>query len=90
MRYSVLIDGEPGAYGVVFPDLPGCAAMGDTIEGALANTADALRDGIAVVEERGGAVPPPRPLEALRADPDVARALSEGASLAELRDLRAR
>ena len=35
MRYFVMIDGKIGAYGVVFPDLPGCAAMGKTIDGAL-------------------------------------------------------
>jgi len=34
-RYVVLIDqAEDGAYGVVFPDLPGCTAMGDTVEEA--------------------------------------------------------
>jgi predicted RNase H-like HicB family nuclease len=82
MRYFVLLDGEAGAYGVVFPDLPGCVAMGDTAERALANAAEALRDWIALSEENGNPVPPPRALEALRADPDVARALSDGASLA--------
>ena len=37
MRYPALIDGEAGAYGVVFPDLPGCVAMGSTIDEALGN-----------------------------------------------------
>ncbi|HLJ72492.1 MAG TPA: type II toxin-antitoxin system HicB family antitoxin [Roseiarcus sp.] len=82
MRYFVLIDGEAGDYGVAFPDLPGCVAMGDTVEGALANAADALRDWIDLTEENGDSVPPPRPLEALRTDGEVARALSDGASLA--------
>ena len=82
MRYFVVLDGEAGGYGAVFPDLPGCVAMGDTIEGALANAADALRDWIDLSEENGKPAPPPRALEALRADPDVAQALSNGASLA--------
>ena len=31
-RYTALIDGEDGAYGVAFPDLPGCVATGKTRE----------------------------------------------------------
>ena len=44
MEYPALIDGEDGAYGVVFPDIPGVAAMGHTIEEAIRNAGDALRD----------------------------------------------
>ena len=44
MEYPALIDGEDGAYGVVFPDIPGVAAMGNTVEEALRNAEDALRD----------------------------------------------
>ena len=44
MRYPALIDGQAGAYGVVFPDLPGCVAMGSTIDEALRNAQEALRD----------------------------------------------
>ncbi len=42
--YAVEVDGEPGAYGVVFPACPGCCAMGDTVDAALGNAAEALRD----------------------------------------------
>ena len=35
LRYPALLDGEEGAYGVVFPDLPGCVAMGHTVSEAL-------------------------------------------------------
>jgi len=34
-RYTALIDGEAGAYGVSFPDLPGCVAMGRTVDEAV-------------------------------------------------------
>ena len=44
LNYPVLIDGEDGAYGVVFPDIPGIAAMGHTIDEALRNAEDALQD----------------------------------------------
>ena len=82
MRYIALIDGEAGAYGVTIPDLPGCTAMGATVEEALAAAVDAMRDWAEVVEEDGGAIPAPRAAAALRADPDVAEALAEGAMLA--------
>ena len=84
MRYTVLIDGKAGAYGVVFPDLPGCVAMGKTIEAALANAADALRDWVDLTEHHGEALEPPRPLEKLRRDPEVATALAAGATLASV------
>jgi predicted RNase H-like HicB family nuclease len=82
MRYFVMVDGEAGNYGVDFPDLPGCAAMGKTIDGALANAAEALRDWVEVTQESGQTVPAPRALEDLRRDPEVAEALAAGASLA--------
>jgi predicted RNase H-like HicB family nuclease len=83
-RYIALIDGKAGAYGVVFPDLPGCMAMGKTMDGALGNAADALRDWVEATEESGGKVPRPRLLEALRRDPEVKEALKSGAGLAAI------
>ena len=44
MEYPAFIDGEDGAYGVVFPDIPGIAAMGHTIDEALRNAEDVLQD----------------------------------------------
>ncbi len=58
--YRVLIDGEAGAYGVVFPDLPGCTAMGETVDAALANSAAALRDWTAVMKRAGHEIQRPR------------------------------
>jgi predicted RNase H-like HicB family nuclease len=45
-RYVALIDGKPGAYGFAFPDAPGCAAMGDTIEHVLPNARKASSERI--------------------------------------------
>lgn len=81
MRYSVLIDGEPGAYGVVIPDLPGCYGMGVTVEGALANVADAFQEWVRFAE---GSIPQPRGLDALQSDPDVVEALRSGSMLASI------
>ena len=55
LRYPALIDGENGAYGVTFPDLPGVVAMGETMDQALVNAEDALRD-YAIETENDGLV----------------------------------
>ena len=59
MTYPVLIDGAPGGYGVVFPDLPGCVAMGATVEEALRNAEGSLRDWVESMESHGQVVPKP-------------------------------
>lgn len=83
-RYTVLLDGKAGSYGVVFPELNGCVAMGATVEEALANAAAALRDWVEVSEDAGEEVPAPQSLERLRRRRDVAEALAEGAALASV------
>lgn len=87
-RYTALIDGKAGAYGIIFPDLPGCAAMGKTIEAAIANAGAAMRDWAEVTSEMGGTLPAPRPLEDFRQDADVAAALAAGATLASVPMIR--
>ena len=54
IRYPALIDGEDGAFRVVFPDIPGVAAMGTTIDEALINGEEALRDCAVEFEREGG------------------------------------
>ena len=77
-RYVVLIDGKPGAYGVVFPDCPGCTAMGETVEEALANATEALADWALDADP----MPAPRSVAQLRRDPEVKASLAEGDALA--------
>lgn len=81
MRYTVLIDCCRSGYGVIVPDLPGCTAMGETIEAALANVAAAIRDWAETTEEAGGTVASPRDPEMLRNDPEVRAAMAAGAWL---------
>ena len=59
IRYPALVDGREGAYGVVFPDLPGCVAMGYTVDDALINAEDAMRDWVDEMEKSGWHVNPP-------------------------------
>lgn len=84
MHYTALIDGADGAYGVHFPDLPGCTAMGDTVDEALVNASEALRAWAEAVRSTDGIVPSPRsPAEILK-DDDVQEELAEGSILASV------
>ena len=72
MRYPALIECEPSAVGVTFPDLPGCVAAAETIDQALVDAADVLRDWVEVAEEDGRHVPPPSALEDIDVPPGCA------------------
>ena len=65
LRYTALVDGREGAYGVVFPDLPGCVAMGYTVEDALINAEDALRDYTLDADQDGESLPEPSPFQSI-------------------------
>ena len=68
VKYPALIDGEDGAYGVVFPDLD-IGAMGNTIDEAILNAEDVLRDYVAEMEKSGWPVAPPSPLDSVETPP---------------------
>jgi predicted RNase H-like HicB family nuclease len=70
-RYGAIIDGKRGAYGVVIPDLPGCTAMGKTMDEAIANAAGAAVAWAEIARQDGYAVPKPRTIEKLRNNSDV-------------------
>jgi antitoxin HicB len=50
---------EGGGYLVEYPDIPGCMSDGETIDEAIANGRQALRDCVAVFQESGRKVPKP-------------------------------
>lgn len=64
-RYPALIDGKKGAYGVTFPDLPGIVAMGNTVDEALVNAEEALRDYAIEAEKDGEKISLPSAFEQL-------------------------
>jgi len=53
-------------YGVVFPDFPGCAAVGNSFEDALREGAEALAFHVGGRREDRQRIPKPRTLEAIR------------------------
>jgi antitoxin HicB len=50
---------EGGGWLVEYPDIPGCMSDGETIEEAIANGREALRDTLAVFKESGRRIPKP-------------------------------
>ena len=71
-RYPALIDGAAGAYGVTFPDLPGIVAMGKTLDDALVNAEEALRDYAIEAEKHDEEVATPTAIENVDAPPGCA------------------
>lgn len=65
IEYPALVDGEDGAYGVVFPDIPGVGAMGDTVEEALRNAEYVLQDYAIEMERDGVDLATPSPLQSI-------------------------
>ena len=66
LRYPALIDGESGAYGVTFPDLPGIVAMGASMDEAMINAEEALRDYALEAERDEDAIVPPSAIESVK------------------------
>ncbi len=72
MRYIAFIHKDPdSAYGVSFPDVPGCISAGDTIDEAVRNAVEALSGHIRLLEADGDAIPVPRDFDAIMADPEL-------------------
>ncbi len=55
---------EGGGYLAEYPDIPGCMSDGETIEAAIANGRQALRDCLEVFKESGRKIPRPNVVEA--------------------------
>jgi len=71
MNYPIAIEHEPGsAYGVRFPDLPGCFSAGDTLAEAIANASEALAFHIEGLLDAGEKIPTPLEIDHHAADPD--------------------
>jgi len=70
--YPAILEKEPGsAYGVSFPDIPGCISAGDTAEEALVNAHEALSGHVALMVQDGDSLPDATHVEDVTADPDV-------------------
>ncbi|MCA1675363.1 MAG: type II toxin-antitoxin system HicB family antitoxin [Actinobacteria bacterium] len=68
--YAVIVEqADDGGFGAWSPDLPGCVALGDTVEGCLTEMRSAVDLYIEVLRERGEDVPTPRAVQATTLGP---------------------
>lgn len=67
-HYIAVLIPEKEGWSVLFPDLPGCATQGDTLDEAMDMAVDALAGHIAVMREFGDKVPAARSLDEVKAD----------------------
>ena len=59
MRYAVIVEEGENSYGAYVPDLPGCAAVGETREEVLQLIQEAIEFHIEGLREDGQPIPEP-------------------------------
>jgi predicted RNase H-like HicB family nuclease len=59
-RYSLVIEPTSTGYSAFSPDVPGCAAVGDTAEETRRNFQEALASHFEAMREVGEPIPEPR------------------------------
>ena len=72
MRYVSFIHRDDAGYGVSFPDFPGCVSVGDSVDEAIRRGGEALAFHVEGLVDDGEPIPPPRSIDAIKADPHLA------------------
>ena len=72
MNYPVAIEAgtNTAAFGVIFPDLPGCFSAGDSLDEAMVAAREAAAAWIDAALDAGEPIPPPSSLDTLRHSSD--------------------
>jgi predicted RNase H-like HicB family nuclease len=68
------------AWGIWFPDMPGCFPASDEFDDLPRVAGELLRQHVEALESNGRAAPPPRPIAEVMADKGVRKALRSGAT----------
>lgn len=75
--YIVIVHKDEGsAYGMTFPDAPGCFSAADEIDDLFAMAQEALEGWTESMAEEGLPIPPTRDLSEIKTDPEWAQSLS--------------
>jgi predicted RNase H-like HicB family nuclease len=77
---GVIEKDEGSAYGMWFPDMPGCLPATDDLDDLPGAAAELLRQHVEALESAGIEVPEPRPFDVALNDKDVRQALRRGAT----------
>ena len=80
MRFVSFIHRDDAGYSVSFPDFPGCVSVGETIDDAVHQGCEALAFHVEGLRNDRERIPPPRSIDAIKADPEFAD-WREGADL---------
>jgi predicted RNase H-like HicB family nuclease len=72
MRYVSFIHRDEAGYGISFPDFPGCVAVAETADAVVREGREALAFHVEGLWADGDSIPPPRSIEAVKGDPDLA------------------
>ena len=71
LHYPAVIDKDADSdFGVAFPDFPGCASAGTTLDAVVLGAHEALAGHVALMIAGGDPLPEPTPLEAVAAQRD--------------------
>jgi predicted RNase H-like HicB family nuclease len=62
MRYAILIEKSEDGYGAYVPDLPGCVAMGDSVDETERLIREAIVLHLAAMRDDGQQIPEPSTL----------------------------
>ena len=71
MRYVSFIHRDDTGYGVSFPDFPGCVSVGDSVDDAVRHGGEALAFHVEGLVDDREPIPPPRSIDAIKADPEL-------------------
>jgi predicted RNase H-like HicB family nuclease len=77
-----LVHGSKGAYGISFPDFPGCVSGGKSISEALSRAPQALASHIEAMLDEGLELPDVRELDIIRNDKTYAEDFADAALVA--------
>ena len=75
MEYVVIFEKGNNSYGASVPDLPGCIAVGETMEEVRELIAEAIEFHIEGLREDGDAIPLPSSSLTAQSNPNVSSAL---------------
>lgn len=79
--YLGVVESEPkSAFGIWFPDMPGCFPASDEFDDLPRIAAELLRQHVEALESNGRVVPDPRSLGEVLVDPKVVEAMARGAT----------
>jgi len=59
MRYAIVIERGPTSYGATVPDLPGCVAVGESLDEVQQLIREAIDAHVAFLRDDGQAIPEP-------------------------------